>query len=134
MRLLSLLFMALALPAHADGFGFQTPSGNIFCNGFVSGGGGISCSIVQRNPGPPALPRPANCAASWGHTFSLNARGPAMMLCDRQPSRVNYTDVAPYGVSAQFGDITCFSERTGLTCTNPQGHGIFLSRRLQQAY
>ena len=135
MRFLLAAFFALATPAHADGFGFQTPSGNIYCNGFVSDGGGIDCSIVERNPGPPAQPRPVNCNASWGHTFSLNGRGGAATLsCGRHPQRVNYSDVAPYGVSAQFGAITCTSERTGLTCTNPSGHGFFLSRRQQLAY
>lgn len=131
-----LIFAALlALPcaASADGYGFMTPSGNIYCNGSVEGSD-ISCSIINRNAGPPALPRPSNCSATWGHEFNLGRTGPATLSCSNPPRPVNYTDVAPYGVSASFGAIFCQSERTGLTCTNPQGHGFFLSRRQQSAY
>ena len=59
---LGLMTLALTTGAvMADGFGFMTPSGNIYCNGFVSGGGAIDCTIVSRS-GEFALPKPASCA------------------------------------------------------------------------
>jgi hypothetical protein len=120
----------------ADGFGFMTPSGNIYCNGHVGGGGGIGCTIVERN-GAPAQPKPASCKGVWGHDFELNGSGAAKMSCDTWPGgpqRVDYTDIAPYGVSADFGDITCTSKKTGFSCKNKSGHGFFLSRRSQKIF
>ena len=128
--------VALALctqPAGADGFGFMTPSGNIYCNGFISGGGGIDCWVINRQ-GPPAQPWPGTCQQSWGHAFSLNGTGPARLTCGPKPKPVNYSDIAPYGQSGQFGAITCWSETTGLTCQNASGHGFFLSRRSQRVF
>ena len=135
-RHLVLLLTFAPLGASADGFGFQTPSGNIYCNGFVSDGGGISCTIVQRN-GPPAQPKPASCDGVWGHDFELEATGSAKLACATwpgHPQQTNYSDTAPYGVSADFGDITCTSERTGFSCRNRSGHGFFLSRRKQEIF
>ncbi|MEO4043609.1 DUF6636 domain-containing protein [Hoeflea sp. CAU 1731] len=119
--------------AFADGFGFMTPSGNIYCNGFVSGGGAIDCTIVSRS-GEFALPKPASCVGLWGHEFMLEGSGPASMACGGAPESVDYSDIAGYGASADFGDISCTSERTGLTCRNTSGHGFFLSRRKQEIW
>jgi hypothetical protein len=128
----------LALPALADGYGFMTPSANIYCNGSLAGGPGgtseITCFLVETS-GPPPAPKPAGCRGVWGQAFALAARGRAEMLClDRPPQRANYTDIAPYGVSAEFGDITCRSESTGLTCRNTTGNGFALSRRQQRLF
>lgn len=118
--------------ALADGYGFMTPSGNIFCNGAVEVSE-ISCTLAERS-GPPALPRPASCTATWGHSYTLQATGGVTMVCSGPPSRVNYTDIAPYGVTGRFGAITCQSESSGLTCVNASGHGFSLSRGRQQVF
>lgn len=128
------LFLVISLPvsAIADGYGFQTPSGNIYCNGAVIGSS-IDCQIVERS-GTPPLPKPASCKKSWGHSFALDATGPARMNCEKKPTRVNYSMEAPYGETGEFGDITCISEKTGLTCRNQSGHGFVLSRRQQKLF
>ncbi len=120
-------------PVLADGFGFMTPSGNIYCNGQVSGGGVVECTIVSRS-GEFALPKPASCAGVWGHEFTLEGSGSTMMKCGEAPEGVDYSDIANYGASADFGDITCTSERAGLTCSNKTGRGFFLSRRKQEVW
>ncbi len=129
-----LLCAALALPgaAFADGYGFMTPTGNIYCNGAVEVSE-ISCSVVERS-GPVPIPKPASCNGVWGHRFNLAAKGKATMSCGQKPQKVDYTDIAPYGVTAEFGDITCVSETTGLTCRNRSGHGFTLSRRQQSLF
>lgn len=124
--------MVWSTSAMADGYGFMTPSGNIYCNGAVEISE-ITCSIVERNS-PPASPRPASCSATWGHTFTLRRTGPVIVECSAAPSRVNYTDIAPYGVSASFGDIHCTSQQTGLTCRNASGNGFTLARRGQSLF
>lgn len=129
------LLAALLAPAPvlADGYGFMTPSKNIYCNGSVLDGD-MGCTIVNRS-GPPAAPRPLDCGGYWGHDFNLSATGPAYLTCsDYAPQAVDYTDIAPYGVTAEFGGITCTSESTGLTCRNRSGHGFFLSRRRQSTF
>ena len=132
--LLGLLTLALTTgPVLADGFGFMTPSGNIHCNGQVSGGGVVDCTIVSRS-GEFALPKPASCAGVWGHEFTLEGSGSATMKCGGAPEGVDYSDIADYGASADFGDITCTSERAGLSCSNKTGRGFFLSRRKQEVW
>jgi hypothetical protein len=123
-----------ASPVFADGFGFQTPSGNIFCNGHVTGSGGLGCTIVSKSGTPPMV-KPNSCSGYWGHEFKLGGNGNASMTCRASaPSQADYTDIAPYGESAEFGNITCTSERTGLSCRNKLGHGFFLSRSSQQIF
>lgn len=132
-RLFVICLVFLPSAVMADGFGFQTPSGNIYCNGYVANGNGgeIYCSIIERS-GELAQPRPSSCAGIWGHEYGVEGSGKASMSCDStRPSRVTYTAFAPYGETADFGDISCTSEKTGFTCTNKDGHGFFISRRKQ---
>ncbi|MWD28300.1 hypothetical protein E0K89_012510 [Aquicoccus sp. SCR17] len=126
---IALFMIASASAAQADGYGFRTPSGNIYCNGSIEGGE-IGCSIVERS-GPPAAPDPGACSGVWGHHVQLGPTGPAQVVCGAVPRKSTYTDVAPYGVSGQFAEITCHSATSGLQCANPQGHGFFLSRAKQ---
>ncbi|MEP3279292.1 MAG: peptidoglycan-binding domain-containing protein [Stappiaceae bacterium] len=132
-RIFLFVFLISTFNAKADGFGFMTPSGNIHCNGYVSGGGGLSCTIVSRS-GPLATPKPGSCNGVWGHDFEIEGSGPAKMSCDTWPGgpkKVDYSDIAQYGVSGSFGDISCISEKSGFTCRNKTGDGFFLSRNRQ---
>lgn len=132
-RLFLLCFVAMPPAVNADGYGFVTPSGNIFCNGAVVDSY-IDCSIVEHS-GIPAQPKPGSCSGTWGHSFHLGRTGPARLTCDaRPPRRVNYSDIAGYGQTGEFGTIMCTSKRTGLTCRNESGHGFSLSRRRQEAF
>ena len=126
----------LASPATADVFMFQTPSGNVVCSGGVDTGdiSDVMCEIIERN-GPPAQPRPAGCSAAWGHHYSMPSRGPVEMACGGPRARGGRgVEVAPYGVTGRWGKISCRSEQTGLTCTNADGHGFFLSRARQAVF
>ncbi|SIT14928.1 hypothetical protein SAMN05421759_12134 [Roseivivax lentus] len=135
MRRLFALFLCLfALPASADVFPFETPSGNIDCYvGLSRNSSDITCSIWDRS-GPPARPAPADCRVGWGHTFEMGDRGPVRMRCDPGLRNFSQSSQMPYGRTEDFGGITCTSERTGLTCRNRTGHGFFLSRRVQRVY
>ncbi|MFD1344252.1 DUF6636 domain-containing protein [Litorisediminicola beolgyonensis] len=123
-----------ALPAAADVFTFETPSGNIDC---VVGVGGdssdITCTIYERS-GPPARPRPGSCRGTWGHSFEMFSRGAVRMICDGPLRNGSAQEIAPYGVTGAPGGFECTSERTGLTCRNEDGHGFFLSRRAQRVF
>lgn len=123
-----------AIPAAADVFTFETPSQNIQCSvGLELEFSDIRCTIIERQ-GPPALPRLANCFSDWGHNFEMNNTGPVRMYCLPLDRSRDGFDRAEYGVRGEFGGFVCQSERTGLTCTNEDGHGFFLSRRSQRVF
>ena len=126
--------LILGLLSLAGGFGFRTPSGNIYCNGQLDGAN-LTCIIVEKSGQPPQS-KPASCSGNWGHSFSLDETGPTRMDCVGNGSlrKSTYTDVADYGVAASFGKINCLSQSTGFQCTNASGHGFFLSRRVQRVY
>lgn len=134
MRYLLLCLLCLATPAVAEGFGFRTPSGNIYCNGSMFGGARLDCSIVNREQGsaPAAV---GACPAGRELDVAIDQRGPVRVSCGPASGRLStYTDIAEYGVTGQFDAITCMSRSSGFQCTNADGHGFVLSRRSQKVY
>ncbi|MFN4129111.1 MAG: DUF6636 domain-containing protein [Paracoccaceae bacterium] len=126
------LTSALLLPTTgtADVFGFSTPTRNIECSvGLSEDSADIRCTIHEKNGADPR-PRPASCTGPWGHQFWLDERGPVTMVCGGPGTKntARHIDIAEYGVTGRFRDITCLSERTGFQCRNADGHGFFLSR------
>jgi len=126
--------LALPDPAGADVWTFETPSENIQCSvGEEADTSDIVCTIIDRS-GPPARPRPVDCAADWGHTFAMLDTGPVAMLCEPLRRDKGGYDRAEYGVTGRFGGFTCLSESSGLTCRNEDGHGFSLSRARQTVF
>ena len=129
---ISLAALMLAMPAYADGFGFRTPSGNIYCNGGLDGAH-VDCVIVNREKG--SAPAGISCPAGRSFAVSLDERGRARGDCGRASVKLStYSDIADFVLTGRFGKITCLSERTGFSCQNADGHGFFLSRRSQKIY
>ncbi|WP_235953161.1 DUF6636 domain-containing protein [Salipiger sp. PrR002] len=130
------LVALLPAPARADVTPFKTPSGNIEC--YIGDSGtatDLQCAIFEFSAAP-ALPRPASCGAPWGHSYILLEQGPVTMVCGG-PGPKNTApgvDIAPYGVSARWGGISCLSQKTGLQCQNADGHGFLLSRRVLKVW
>jgi hypothetical protein len=136
MRPILLALLAAAAPAAADVSPFRTPSGNIACTIWTGEGPpDLACAIFER-AGPLAAPQPADCPGPWGHRFVLLATGPVRMECGGPGPRNDSpgVDVAGYGVSADWGGISCASSREGLDCRNADGHGFFLSRARQSVF
>lgn len=134
-RMLALCAACTVLPATADVFTFETPSGNIDCSvGVEHDFSDIECTIHERG-GDPAAPKPADCDAGWGHHFAMRNRGQVTMRCGGPGRNLSMFEVADYGVtSADWGGIQCRSSKQGLECYNADGHGFFLSRRSQRVY
>ncbi|SHI33728.1 DUF6636 domain-containing protein [Wenxinia saemankumensis] len=129
---LAALLALAAPPAMADGFGFRTPSGNIYCNGSVDGGD-LSCTIVSRDTGS----APAGIACPAGNELHVDMlqTGAVRAGCGGPSGRPSaYTDVAEYGATAAFGRISCVSQRTGFECRNADGRGFLLSRAAQRIW
>ena len=134
--ILSAAFLLLApVSARADVWTFETPSENIQCTVGQEADAlsDITCTIINRS-GPPALPRPDDCHADWGHTFSMREKGPAQLECTKTDTGRGGFDTADYGVTGAFGGFVCQSSRKGLKCSNRDGHGFFLSRAKQTLF
>lgn len=133
---LALAALLLApLPAAADVWTFNTPSGNIECSvGEGFDGSDIICSIFKRS-GPAAVPQMAGCPLNHGIKVEMLDRGYVSMTCLGASARgYGGQSVADYGVTGQFGGITCHSSTKGLDCRNQDGHGFFLSKATQKAW
>ena len=133
-RALALILALTPLPVWGDVFTFETPSENIQCSvGVEADISDIRCTIIEKSAAAP-LPRPAGCALDWGHSYAMNDRGPVQMLCEPLSRDRSGFDRADYGVTGRFGGFTCHSSTKGLECTNLDGHGFFLSRRVLRVF
>jgi hypothetical protein len=133
---LALSLVLLAAPVAAQDFTlFQSPTGNIGCMAVADPGDPwVECELGQRNPGPPALPRPRGCDLDWGSRFGVGSRGEAWMGCHGDTIRDRRAAVLPYGSSLRFGAVTCTSRETGMECRNDRGAGFVLSRARQRLF
>lgn len=110
-------------------YNIVTPSGNIECNIWTSVDEELRCDMKSLAPSFPI--KPDDCPVDWGSAFGMLTRGRAEVLC------IGDTIVGPpkmvieYGHTVQYGSFTCTSEKTGLTCTNLDGHGFKLSKATQ---
>lgn len=131
------LALSLAAPAaHAQDFlfSFRSPTGNIHCLiGDLAEGGGAQCELVNLTPS--YTKRPADCDLDWGHSFLVEAgaaRGE--VACVGDTVRDDGSFELDYGGTMKHGEITCTSERTGMTCVNATGHGFSISRGQQRVF
>jgi hypothetical protein len=107
---------------------FLTPSGNIGC-GYSSGTGprSLRCDIASGLK--PKPPRPKGCAhLDWGDSYTMNARGRAVVTCHGDTAIIKGSKVIAYGKTWSRGGFECSSLETGLRCKNASHHGWFLSR------
>lgn len=143
-RVAAVVAIALLLPAAAGASStgaFKTPSRNIVCGYAIDDHGAASMECgVKSGLQPP--PRPIHCLAGDPNhkRVSLRSRGRAVpVLCAGDPGPLlpqveAKARVLAYGRSTTFGGITCTSRATGLTCTNRDRHGFFLSRERWRSF
>lgn len=130
--LLCLLCLGLSQPAWAEDFRFQSPSGN------------IHCLLVTEEPLPwvrcdlreavVSYKSDPACGLDYGKAFFVGRKGQGQVVCAGD-TVIDPTAVKlPYGKSTVFYDISCSSDRSGMTCRNGQGHGFTISRARQQVF
>ena len=128
------VLLLLASPAAADDYlAFHAPSGNIQC--MIATGDYAEARRDLMELASPIPAPPADCELDYGHAFGI---GPQ----DTQGYRICAGDTAadPKGLTLAYGDhlnlggFRCTSQITGMTCTNPAGHGFILSRRAQHLF
>lgn len=117
---------------------FRTPSGNIHCMIFADEGkkdpGYTACDVNQDFTRKPIRPKPADCEFDWGQRFVLGNDSDAGLECASDWVGSEDSQILAYGTSIKKGAMTCSSEESGLTCKNANGHGFFLSRKVQKLF
>ncbi|MEY2911468.1 MAG: hypothetical protein RLZZ184_777 [Cyanobacteriota bacterium] len=111
--------------------GFQSPSGNIFCELIPGVPGEISilrCEIMSSLKPKPPQPYPGYCELEWGQGFLLPGRGRPEILCIIDTIADKDKPVLNYGSDWNSSGFKCVSQKIGLTCTNSDGIGFFLSQ------
>lgn len=131
--LLPLGLLAAAPAAAQDYISFQSPTGNIHCAIYVWGeGASARCDLMKLTPS--YTKRPKDCEFDWGSSFAVDDRGKGYVACvsDAVYDRANF--VLGYGEAASLGGISCVSAKTGMTCSNGDGHGFSVSKAKQKVY
>ena len=105
---------------------FQTPSGNIKCEGGrVSGTYFLRCDVYSHTWKAPKQKKPCD-AGDYGSTVDMGRRTRVHWPCVGDA-----TDPGPklkYGRTWRFGPFRCTSRTSGLTCRNAAGHGWRLAK------
>ena len=126
------LLLVAASPAASDVLAFRAPSGNINCVMATGDWSGVRCDLTELTPSFPV--RPMDCDLDWGSVFWLGPTGRGEPTCVGDTVTDPNAFTLEYGKSVRLGALMCISERTGMTCTNGQGHGFILSRARQQMF
>ena len=123
----------LASPAFAgDYVNFHSPSGNIQCAIFTGDYAGVRCDMSELTPS--FTTPPADCEFDWGSSFAVNKKGRGYLACVSDAVANDDGLELGYGESLTLDGFTCKSEKTGVTCTNPSGHGFALSKVKQRLF
>lgn len=135
---LALLVAALATAAGAGAAShkavvleFRTPTGNIGCV-FSAGLAGdltptIRCDIRSRLVPQPTPPK--SCPLDYGDSIQITRRGRAILVCHGDTAIDPHARVLAYGHTFRRDGVGCVSRAIGITCSNTQGHGFFMSRQ-----
>jgi hypothetical protein len=126
--------LLLGSPAFADEYyGFQSPTGNIHCAIYTfDGSAEARCDL--RSYTPSYTRPPADCDLDWGMAFAVGAADRGQLACVGDTVRDPANPVLPYGEAVSLGGISCVSAKTGMTCTNGEGHGFSVAKSKQRIY
>lgn len=124
----------LASPALSDDLlFFHSPSKNIQCMIATGDYAEARCDVMDMTTKLPVPP--ADCDLDYGHAFTV-------ALQDAKGGRacVGDTVADPNGTTLNYGDridlggFRCTSEKSGMTCTNPAGHGFTVAKAKQSLF
>jgi uncharacterized protein DUF6636 len=115
---------------------FRTPSKNIYCqysSAFAPSPALLRCDIRSGLHHPTPVSR-RRCEGVYGESVAVTKTGAAHVLCISDSTYNPAARVLAYGTSWSRDGFRCVSRSKGLTCTNPRGHGFFLSRERWKVY
>lgn len=129
-----LSMLVFSLPAAAQDFtSFQSPSGNIGC--FISDEVPTYARCDIRDYNPSVMNDQGLCELEYGDAYSISGgdrRGE--VVCHGDTAFDNRAMVLNYGQEISIGDITCWSEKTGMICSNNNGAGFSVSKARQEVF
>jgi hypothetical protein len=133
-KCLTLALMVCASPSFADDLlFFRSPTGNINCLIATGDYAQARCDMIELTPSFTAPP--LNCDLDWGHSFSVGPSDRKGQLACVGDTVIDQTAIRlGYGETLSLGSFTCTSEETGMTCTNPAGHGFSISKAKQRLF
>jgi hypothetical protein len=70
----------------------------------------------------------------YGQAFVLTRSGPAGAACAGDTVLLANARTIPYGKTWLLGPYSCTSRESGLSCRNPDGHGLALSLQAQKVF
>jgi hypothetical protein len=132
----SLCLEPISLAASKDPeFAFRTPSNNIHClaSTVVADGGYLRCDlkIIEKS----RLPTKEPCELESGDAFAVLANGKmGEVVCHGDTVIQEGSPVLQYGQVWRGLGFTCQSNQAGLTCSNAEKHGFFISRAAQRVF
>ena len=126
--------LLLATPALAEDYvSFQSPTGNIHCAIFTwEDGTDARCDLIELTPS--YTKAPPGCDLDWGFAFIVGKTGKGVLGCVGDTTIGQGNPVLPYGEAVSLGGVSCVSAKTGMTCTNAEGHGFSVSKATQKLY
>lgn len=108
----------------ADTF-FQTPSGNIFCQGSDKD---VTCLIGNAE-------KTINARCGKADTFSIAKNSSKTeLVCGGDAGYDDEFKILNYGKSISGNGWQCISQPTGLVCRNNKSHGFSLNRTKQHTF
>ena len=134
MKPLLLALTLAATPGLADDLiFFHSPSRNINCLLASGDYPAARCDMGQMTPS--FTNRPTDCDLDWGQAFEITpGTRKGHLLCFGDTVVDMHSLELGYGASVTLGDLTCTSQKTGMTCTNTQGHGFTLAKARQTLF
>jgi hypothetical protein len=131
----TLLALVASVPASATNLpGFRSPSGNISCLFIPSSSGAPATILCKLAHADYAQALQARCNGLDWHGFLLPAARKGAVNCsggilyNPTTQHPRYITLA-YGKTWRQKMFSCTSQFNGVNCSNPHGHGMFISRQ-----
>lgn len=134
MKLALFAFAVLAGPALADDYvPFHSPSGNIQCAIVTGDFAQVRCDMAELTPS--FTRQPNSREFDWGFSFAveLDSRKGYLACVSDAVADPGGLELG-YGKQIDLGGFICISEKSGMTCTNPAGHGFAISKAKQRVF
>lgn len=134
-RLITLALCAAGfgtVAAADDYIAFRSPTGNIHCAIMTGYTSIVRCDLDQLTPS--YRNRPHDCEQDWGNAFEVGPGGGGYLPCHGDTVSDPSAFTLGYGRSITLGPFTCTSRKTGMTCTNAQGHGFQIAKATQKVF
>jgi hypothetical protein len=124
----------LSAPAHAqDALFFHSPSGNIQC--MIATGDWAVARCDMSDLTRSFTKAPADCQFDFGSSFEVEPSARKGLVGCISDTVANPDGlVLDYGKSISLGGFLCTSEKSGMTCTNPAGHGFTIAKAKQTVF